>query len=168
MSLVLLKCVHSDEVRRNIDLSVLVLIGGMLSLGKAFTEVGLDRQVAQWVSNAGDGLGSQPHLVIALIFITAMLLTQMVNHITAGVLMAPVAMTMAEQLGMSDRPLLMAVFAGAEFAFISPIAHQANAMIMGPGHYKYRDFVRCGTPLTILLIAAGVFLIPVFWEVYPS
>lgn len=168
VSLVLLKCVRSDEVRRSIDLSVLVLIGGMLSLGKAFTEVGLDQQVAQWITSMGNGLGSEPYLVIALIFTAAMLLTQMVNHITAGVLMAPVAMTIAEQLGMSDRPLLMAVFAGAEFAFISPIAHQANAMIMGPGDYKYRDFIRCGTPLTIILIAAGVFLIPIFWEVYPA
>ncbi len=168
LALVLFKCVRSDEVGRSIDLSVLVLIGGMLSLGSAFTKVGLDQRIAEWITGLGSGLAQSPHLVVGLIFVTAMLLTQMVNHITAGVLMAPVAMTMAERLGMSDRPLLMAVLAGAEFAFISPVAHQANAMIMGPGDYRYRDFVRCGTPLSILLVIVGVILIPLFWPLYPT
>jgi di/tricarboxylate transporter len=164
VGLVLLKCVRTEDVKRNVDLSVLILIGGMLSLGMAFREVGLDVRVAQWMESVGGGL-AHPTMVIGLLFVTTLLLTQVINHLAAGVLMAPVAISLAEQLGWSDRPLLMAVFTGAEFAFMSPVAHQANAMIMGPGDYKYRDFLKCGTPLTIILVIVATLLIPIFWPI---
>jgi di/tricarboxylate transporter len=166
VALVLLKCVGADDVRRSMDLSVLILIGGMLSLGMAFIKVGLAEDVANWMTGIGGGLDS-PTTVIGLVFVTTLLLTQVINHLAAGVLMAPVAISLAASLGWSDRPLLMAVFTGAEFAFMSPVAHQANAMIMGPGDYKYRDFLRCGAPLTVILTIVGTLLIPVFWPVHP-
>ena len=165
VGLVLLRVVTPEEVRKGMDLSVLVLIGGMLSLGKAFQDHGLSNRVADWMMGMGGGLADQPLLVIALLFTTTMLLTQVINHVAAGVMMAPVALSLAEALDWSDRPLLMAVFTGAEFAFMSPVAHQANAMIMGPGDYRYRDFLRCGAPLTILLVIVGTVLIPIFWPI---
>ena len=165
VGLVLLKVVSADEVRKSMDFSVLVLIGGMLSLGKAFQDHGLSERVANWMMGMGGGLQEHPFLVIGLLFVTTMLLTQVINHVAAGVMMAPVALSLAAALHWSDRPLLMAVFAGAEFAFMSPVAHQANAMIMGPGDYRYRDFLRCGTPLTVVLVVVGTLLIPVFWPV---
>ncbi len=167
VALVLFKCVRAEEVRKSVDLSVLVLIGGMLSLGKAFSAHGLSESVARWMMSIGGGLDENPLAVIGLLFVTTLLLTQVINHVAAGVLMAPVAMSLAAALDWSDRPLLMAVFTGAEFAFMSPVAHQANAMIMGPGDYKYRDFLRCGTPLTIVLTIVSTLLIPVFWPIHP-
>ena len=164
VSLVLPKCVRADDVRRSIDLSVLILIGGMLSLGMAFQKHGLGDRVAEWMQIIGGGI-EHPHAVIALLFVTTLGLTQVINHLAAGVLMAPVAISLSESLGISDRPLLMVVFTGAEFAFMSPVAHQANAMIMGPGDYRYRDFLRCGTPLTIVLVVVATLLIPVFWPI---
>ena len=90
-------------------------------------------------------------------------MTQVMNHVTAAVIMTPVAMSLAAQLGVSDRPMLMGVIVGANLAFMSPVAHQANAMVMGPGDYKYLDFLRVGTPLTLVLGAISVFLIPIWW-----
>jgi di/tricarboxylate transporter len=77
--------------------------------------------------------------------------------------MAPIAVSTAVGLGINDRPLLMAVLAGASLAFMSPVAHQANTMVMGPGDYRYKDFLRAGTPLTLIEYVAAFFLIPVFF-----
>jgi len=162
VGLVLLGCVRADDVRRSIDWSVLILIGGMLALGKAFSKHGLDTQVAEWMQSAGASV-DHPLFVVGMIFVTTLLLTQVINHVAAAVIMTPVALTLATQLGINDRALLMAVLTGAEFAFMSPVAHQANAMVMGPGDYRYRDFLRTGTPLTVLLVIVAILLIPLFW-----
>ncbi|HED64933.1 MAG TPA: hypothetical protein ENJ09_05180, partial [Planctomycetes bacterium] len=163
--LVLSKCISAEEVRRSMDLSVLVLIGGMLSLGKAFEQHGLSVRIAEWMMGAVGSLDHHPVAVLGLLLTTTVLLTQVINHVAAGVLMAPVALSLADALHWSDRPLLMAVVTGTSFAFMSPVAHQANAMVMGPGDYRYRDFLRAGTPLTVLLIALATVLIPIFWPI---
>jgi di/tricarboxylate transporter len=104
-----------------------------------------------------------PFLIIGMLFTVSLALTQVINHLAAAVIMTPVAFSLATQLGISDRACFMAVLTGAEFAFMSPVAHQANAMIMGPGDYKYRDFLKCGTPLSVLLVIVGTILIPLIW-----
>ena len=78
---------------------------------------------------------------------------------------APIAASTALSAGSSDRPLLMAVLSGASLAFMSPVAHQANTMVMGPGDYRYKDFLRAGTPLTIIEYIAAFFLIPILFPV---
>jgi di/tricarboxylate transporter len=166
VGLVLLGCVRAEELRREMDWSVLILIGGMLALGKAFAAHGLDQRVASWMERAGETL-HEPVLIVALLLLTTLVLTQVINHVAAAVIMAPVAMSLAAQLGVSDRPLLMAVITGAEFAFMSPVAHQANAMVMGPGDYRYRDFVRVGAPLTVLLGLVAAVILPLFWPFHP-
>jgi di/tricarboxylate transporter len=77
--------------------------------------------------------------------------------------MCPVALSFADQAGLNDRAFIMAVLTGASLAFMSPVAHQANAMVVGPGDYKYRDFVKVGTPLAVLMFAVAVWLIPVMF-----
>jgi di/tricarboxylate transporter len=162
IGLIFCRCVRPIEVRAAVDPSVLVLIGGMLALGRAFEKHGLGENVAEWMTGMGNSF-SAPLLLTGILLAATVALTQMVNHVAAAVIMAPVAMSLAEQIGVSDRAFLMAVLTGAEFAFMSPVAHQANAMIMGPGDYRYRDFLRAGTPLTLLLGVVATFLIPVFW-----
>jgi di/tricarboxylate transporter len=92
-----------------------------------------------------------------------MVLTQLMSHVAAAVVMTPVALSLALELGVSERPFVMAVLTGASFSFMSPVAHQANAMVMGPGGYRYRDFLRAGAPLTVLLSLAAYFLLPVLF-----
>ena len=87
-------------------------------------------------------------------------LTQVMNHVTSAVIMTPVALSFAQEMDIGDRPFLMAVLLGANFCFLSPVAHQANAMVMGPGDYRYMDFLRVGTPLTAILCAVAIVLLP--------
>ena len=77
--------------------------------------------------------------------------------------MAPIALHMAHEAGLSDRPFLMAVVTGSSLAFLSPVAHQSNAMVVGPGGYRYADFLRAGLPMTVIMVAASTVLIPLIW-----
>jgi len=162
LGLVLLRCVRADDVRQGMDWSVLILIGGMLSLGRAFEKHGLGAEVATSLESM---LGSfeNPMVFLGVLFLATLLLTQVINHVAAAMIMTPVALSLATQLGVDDRAFLLAVLTGAEFAFMSPVAHQANAMVVGPGDYRYRDFLRVGTPLTLVLGVAAMLLIPLFW-----
>ena len=162
VGLVLFRCVRPDDVLRTMNWSVLLLIGGMLALGKAFHVHALDHRVAESLQAMSSGMAN-PFVAVGVFLFATVLLTQVVNHVAAAVLMAPIALEFAAQLGLNDRALLMAVLTGAEFAFMSPIAHQANTMVMGPGGYRFVDFLRAGAPLTVLLGTAATALIPFFW-----
>lgn len=153
--------ISPNEVRGAIDWSVLVLIGGMMALGKAFQDTGLAEHVAAWISDADLG----PYPVLAALLLVTMGLTQVMNYVAAALIMTPVAVDIAMRLpGDNEKALLMAVVTGASLAFLTPVAHQCNAMVMGPGDYRYRDFLKVGAPLTVLLVALSLALIPVFWS----
>ncbi len=166
VGLVAFRCLRPVDTLRAQDFPVLLLLGGMLALGQAFEKHGLGDSVARWLVVEGRILGSATFLVVALLVATTVL-TQLVNSLAAAAIMTPVALSLADELQMVDRPFLMAVLAGASFAFMSPVAHQGNTMIMGPGNYRYRDFLRVGTPLTILVIVVASLLIPLFWPFTP-
>jgi di/tricarboxylate transporter len=162
IALLLTRCLRPHEVRQAIDWSVLVLIGGMLALGKAFEHHGLGDALAESITGMGE-TASNPYVVLAILIGVTTVMTQVMNHVTAAVIMTPVALSLAAQLGVSDRPMLMGVLVGANLAFMSPVAHQANAMVMGPGDYKYVDFLRVGAPLTLVLGAISVAMVPFWW-----
>jgi len=162
VGLVLLRCVRPDEARRSVDWSVLVLIGGMLALGTAFDKHGLDTEVADTILVLCRGVES-PHFLVGLFLVATVLFTQATSNVTAGVIMTPIALSVAEALGRDPMALVIAVLSGASLAFMSPVAHQANTMVVGPGDYRFRDFVRVGTPLTVALIAIEVVLVPFLW-----
>lgn len=160
--LVLTKVVLPDEVPKVIDLKVIALVGGMLALGTAFQRVGLDKSFVQSISGTiSEGFSNRGAL--ALLLGVTMLLTQVLNNVSTAVIMTGIAVELAQTLGVSPRPLLMAVVTGSSLAFLSPVAHQANAMVMGPGGYRYRDFLVVGLPLAILTGVTSVLLIPVWW-----
>ncbi|MEE8469188.1 MAG: SLC13 family permease, partial [Planctomycetota bacterium] len=162
VGLVLLRAVRVEELYRVIDWSVLVLVGGMLALGAAFEQYHLSEHVANWMLALGQE-GLTPFACMAMVLAASITLTQVLNNVVTAVIMTPVAMDLADALQLHSSPFLMAVVVGSSLAFLSPVAHQANAMVMGPGGYKYRDYLRVGTPLAIItaLVAAG--LIPLFW-----
>lgn len=160
--LVGLKCLRPIDVVRAQDFPVLLLLGGLLALGAAFEKHGLAERVAGLLMVCGQGVASPFVLMCALLVLTTVL-TQLVNSLAAASIMTPVALSIAAHLSASDRPFLMAVVAGASFAFMSPVAHQGNTMIMGPGQYRYADFLRVGTPLTVLVLVVAALTIPFFW-----
>ncbi|QDV07635.1 Citrate transporter [Planctomycetes bacterium Poly30] len=160
--LVLTKVVLPDEVPKIIDLKVIALVGGMLALGTAFQRVGLDKSFVHSISSTvNDGFSHRGAL--ALLLVVTMILTQVLNNVSTAVIMTGIAVELAQTLGVSPRPLLMAVVTGSSLAFLSPVAHQANAMVMGPGGYRYKDFLIVGLPLAILTGVTSVLLIPVWW-----
>ncbi|MGD2018729.1 MAG: SLC13 family permease, partial [Planctomycetota bacterium] len=162
MVLVLTRVIRADEVPRVIDFKVIALVGGMLALGDAFQKVGLDDVVATAISGlSSEALG--PRVLLAVVLAVTMLLTQVLNNVSTAVIMTPVALKLAAGVGVSPEPLVMAVVAGSSLAFLSPVAHQANAMVMGPGGYRYRDFLRVGAPLALLTGAVATFAIPFWW-----
>ncbi len=162
LALVLTRVVLPDEVPKIIDLKVIALVGGMLALGTAFQKVGLDKACVESITGiVGEGLSN--HGTLALVLVATMLLTQLLNNVSTAVIMTGIAVQLAQTLDVSPRPLLMAVVTGSSLAFLSPVAHQANAMVMGPGGYRYRDFLRVGLPLAMITGIASVLLIPVWW-----
>lgn len=162
IGLVLFRCIPIEEAYRAIDFMVLVMIGGMLALGLAFKSSGLAEDIAQWVFSIGAGT-PDPRLLLAVILIATALLTQVATHIAAALIMTEVSAELAVQMGISDRAFVMGVLTAASCAFMSPVAHVANAMVVGPGDYRYRDFLKVGTPLTLFILVAAWLVLPVFW-----
>jgi di/tricarboxylate transporter len=104
-----------------------------------------------------------PPIILALVMIVTMLLSDVMNNAATAVLMAPIAASVAMGLGVNIDPFLMAVAVGASSTFLTPIGHQSNTLVMGPGGYKFGDYWRMGLPLDILIIAVSVPLILYCW-----
>jgi di/tricarboxylate transporter len=162
IGLLALGTVTAGEIRAAIDFPVLILIGGMMALGTAFQSTGIAELVAHGIAAATLG----PTLILFILMATTMGLTQVMNHVAAALIMTPVAVDLDQRMPeVSEKALLMAVLTGASLAFMTPVAHQCNAMVVGPGDYKYRDFLKVGTPLTVVLLGLSMLLIPLFWSI---
>jgi di/tricarboxylate transporter len=97
------------------------------------------------------------------VMVVAMALTPFLNNAAAVLIMAPIGVSIAGKLGLSPDPFLMAVAIGAACDFLTPIGHQCNTLVMGPGGYRFGDYWRLGLPLSIIVLITGTLLIPVFW-----
>lgn len=162
VGLVLFRCIHLHEVYDAIDWVVVVLIGGMLALGKAFDKHELGAALAGWVSGV-EFLTDNPRLLVVGLCLLAVVLAQAATSVGTAVLLAPVALALAAELDVSSRPLLMAVLTGTNCAFLSPVANAANAMVVGAGGYRFRDFLRVGLPLTLAIVVLSGLVLPVLW-----
>lgn len=105
-------------------------------------------------------------VLIAMIYIVTMLVSNVTNYVATAVLMAPIAHSVATGLGMALDPFLMAVAYGSVSAFMTPIGHTSNTLVMGPGGYKFSDYARMGVPLSILTTITAALLIPYFWPLH--
>lgn len=161
VTMVLARCVDPDEIYESIDWKIILLTAGLLPLGEAFREHGLAKAVADGllsIAHGGDSL-----LCLASLFGATVLLTQTMTNLAAGVLLAPVALGIAEQLHLPPHPFVLAVLFGASTSFITPFGHPVNLMVMGPADYRFRDFVRVGLGLTVVVGLAAIFLL---WAVF--
>ena len=133
----------------------------MLPVGGALESTGGTQLIAKSILSLGANLA--PALILALVLIVTMTLSDVMNNAATAVVMAPVAVNIAEQLRVNIDPFLMAVAIGASCAFLTPIGHQNNTLIMGPGGYQFSDYWRMGLPLEILIIALSVPMILFVW-----
>ncbi len=146
---------------RSVEWPVIVLLGAMLPVGEALETTGGAETVAGLLLRAGGSL--PPEASLAALLVVTMLLSNVVNNAAATVLMAPIAVALAGGLGASLDPFLMAVAVGASCAFLTPIGHQSNTLVMGPGGYRFGDYLYLGLPLSLLVAVLGVPLILLAW-----
>ena len=149
------------DIYKNIDWSVLVLLGAMIPLSNALQSTGTTTLIANQVSNATFGM--PPWFVLGLIMIITMCLSDIINNAATALIMAPISVGIALSMGVNIDPFLMSVAVGASCAFLTPIGHQCNALILGPGGYRFGDYWRLGLPLEILIVILGTPLILYFW-----
>jgi di/tricarboxylate transporter len=145
----------------SIDWSIIVLLGALIPVGQALETTGGSATIAAPILALQ---GTAPvWLLLALLMVVTMLLSDIMNNAATAVLMAPIGITIAQGLGASADPFLMAVAIGASSTFLTPIGHQSNLLVMGPGGYRFDDYWRMGLPLDVLIVAVAVPLILLVW-----
>ena len=160
---VLLRILPLDKVYAGIDWSVVVLLGAMFPLGMALEETGASRLVAEQVLALAQGWPVWG--VLALFLLVTMVLSDVINNAATALLMAPIALSTARHLEASPDAFLMAVAVGASCAFLTPVGHQSNTLVLGPGGYRFSDYWRVGLPLEILIALIAIPLIIVVWGI---
>ncbi|MCK6479313.1 MAG: SLC13 family permease [Planctomycetaceae bacterium] len=165
ISLVILGIIRRREIYEAIEWPVVILIAGILPLGTAMQKTGLASSIAGFLADTFGSLG--PRGAIAVLYLIGTLLTGFLNNAALTLMLAPIAVELSAELGVSPRPLLFAVVLGASADFLTPVG-QSNALVMGPGQYRFRDYVRAGAPLTLLCFLAAMVLIPWLWPLQPG
>ncbi len=155
------RCCTGTEGRRSVDISLLLVIGSALGLGKALETSGAAATIAEAIINFA---GGNERAVLVALYLVTMIFTELITNNAAAVLMFPIALASAKKLGVDDpRPLIVAVMIAASAAFVTPFGYQTNLMVYGPGGYKYSDYVRFGLPLGLLFMTICVILVPLIW-----
>ncbi len=145
----------------SVDWPVIILLGALIPVGGAIESTGTSQLIADWILTAT--VGFAPWVVIAVILTVTMTVSDILNNAATAVVMAPIAFSVAQELGVNPDPFLMAVAVGASCAFLTPIGHQNNALIMGAGGYRFGDYWRLGLPLEILIVLVSVPVIMWAW-----
>ena len=158
---VLTRIVPLREVYDSIEWPVIVLLGAMIPLGEALEDEGATALIAEGIVSLTSGV--PPWAIIAVLMAVVMALSAILNNTATAIIGAPVAVDMARQLDASPDPFLMAVAVAASCAFLTPIGHKNNMLILGPGGYAFGDYWRMGLPLELLIIAVGVPAVLVVW-----
>ena len=149
------------DLYKNIDWPIIVLLGAMIPLSNALQNTGTTTLIADQVVSMTQGLPSWS--IIALVMVITMFMSDIINNAATAMIMGPISVGIAISMGVSMDPFLMSVAIGASCAFLTPIGHQCNALILGPGGYRFSDYWRMGLPLEIIITVLGTPLILYFW-----
>jgi len=149
----LFRFVKLRELYQSIDWPIVVFLGAIIPVAEALQPTGTADLISSGLLEYSDRM--TPAMIVGAVLLTTMMLANLVNKVSA-VLMAPIAITMAEHLGVSADPLLMAVSIGATCAFLTPLGHQSNILVMGPGGYEFTDYWKLGLPLSIIVPVIAV------------
>ena len=164
--MVLIRCLSMEDAYRAIDWRAVFLIAGMLPLGTALANTGAAHLLA---GTAVDMLGALgPWYVIGGLYLVTALATMIIPTAALVVLMSPVVLSASASLGIAPTTAMMAMAMAASASFTSPISHPANILIMGPGNYRFRDYIRAGVPLTLIVFIIVMLILPVFWPLQPA
>lgn len=152
---------HLNDLYTSIDWPVIVLLGAMIPVGVAFETSGGANLITHQIVELGNHFPIW--VLLGIIMTVTILISSLINNAATVVLMAPIGINIARELNVAADPFLMAVAIGASCAFLTPIGHQSNTLVLGPGGYKFSDYWRMGLPLEIIIIAISIPLILIFW-----
>ncbi|WP_224815815.1 SLC13 family permease [Hasllibacter sp. MH4015] len=158
---VLLRILPLSEIYDHIEWPVVVLLGSMIPLGAALESSGGTELIAGALVGLTDGL--PPWAILTVLMVVTMTMSDVLNNTATAIVAAPVGITMAQALGVSPDPFLMAVAVAASAAFLTPIGHKNNTLILGPGGYRFGDYWRMGLPLEVIVIAVSIPTILIVW-----
>ena len=158
---VLTQIIPLQELYTHIEWPVVVLLGSMIPLGAALETSGGTELLAGALVSLTEGLA--PWMILTVLMLVTMTLSDVLNNTATTIVAAPVGIQMAQSLGVNPDPFLMAVAVAASSAFLTPIGHKNNTLILGPGGYSFGDYWRMGLPLEILVVAVSIPAILTFW-----
>lgn len=152
--------IKPKEAYDAIEWKVIFMMAGVLSMGTALEKTGGARIISEFAFEYFGGL--DPRVTLSLIFLTTFLSTNVLSSKATAALMAPIVISLAQTMELSEKPFLVAVMFACSLTFMSPMSYPTNTMVYGPGNYKFKDFLMVGTPLNILIWIAASFIIPLF------
>jgi di/tricarboxylate transporter len=162
VAMVLAGCLTPRQAYQAVDTRIFVFIAGAIPIGAAMQKTGTADLLAGWLQQA---VGGWPQTVVLLaIFGVVAVLTQFMSDAATTALFAPVAVALAQALGQAPEAYAVTVAMAAVAAFLTPIGHHGNLLVYGPGRHQFADFVRVGTPLTILVALVVAFMAPLLWH----
>jgi di/tricarboxylate transporter len=154
-------CLDADEAYKAVDWKIMVLIFSMLAFGLAMEKVGLVTLLVDHISAFAPA--ASPLLMLAFIYFMTSFLTEILSNNAVAVLVTPIAIGLAQQMGVDPRPFVVAVMFAASASFATPIGYQTNTFVYNAGGYRFADFLKVGIPLNLLMWGVAVIVIPVFW-----
>ncbi|MGF1452967.1 MAG: SLC13 family permease [Opitutales bacterium] len=160
-AMILAKCLRFEQALAALDTSVLFILAGTIPLGMALESTGLAADVVSGLMGLTEN--AAPVVILSGFYLLTALATQLLSNQATAVLLVPIALRLAGESGFSPEPLLIAICFGASASFMTPIGYATNTIVMGPGGYRFMDYVRIGAPLTVITWLLATLLIPVFW-----
>ena len=163
--LLVIKVITANEAYQSINWQVIVLIAALIPLGIVIQKSG----TAFWIGTVLNDIANtfnpliRPTIMLSLVYLVTIILTEMTSNAATAIIMTPIAISAAQQMGLDPRTFVFAVCFAASASFITPIGYQTNLMVYGPGGYKFTDYVRVGLPLAIVLWCMATWLIPILW-----
>lgn len=166
VAMVVTRCLEPEEAYEAVDWRIIVLLAGVLPLGIALQQSGAAEVLAD--NTIGRMGGLDPVLVLAVVYLLALVLSELMSNAAAAVLLVPIAVSAANGMGISPTPLLVAVTFAASTSFSTPVGYQTNTMVYSIGGYKFTDFMKVGIPLNLIFWVIGIVMIPVIWPFAPT
>jgi len=161
VAVVLLGTIPLKDAYDAIEWPILILLGALIPVSEAIRTTGGTDLIAGWLTAITNGL--PPLGALALIIVAAMAVTPFLNNAATVLVMGPIAAALAQKLHLNPDPFLMAVALGAACDFLTPIGHQCNTLVMGPGGYRFGDYWKLGLPLSVMVVIVGTLLISLVW-----
>ncbi len=161
LALLIMNILTLREMYDAVEWPIIILLGSMIPLGLAIQTTGTSAMIANFMLNMTSN--APPILILGIIIIVTMTLSDVMNNAATTVIMAPISITIADSLNLNPDTFLMAVAIGASCSFLTPISHQNNTLVLGPGGYHFTDYMRLGLPLEILILIITLPLLPIVW-----